>query len=215
MVLRGLRRRFSGARGELLGQLVVRVLAVSPFPDEPAGDETYTPTLIVETNSDPGDPALSPARLAITTLLFVEWAQARLNDTSVPQQLQALLPRLRLAVTQGRLGPAAYQRHRAAQHERYFNHREAATFTVALRQDEHSLFVEIERHLAKGRWTETTAMRRAATVAPYEALLRLDAPNALLLLAWLERASDRWLAGRPADFPVGAWTSASTLAAPE
>jgi hypothetical protein len=215
VVLRGLRRRFSGARGELLGQLVVRVLAVSPFPDEPAGDETYTPTLIVETSPDPGDPALSPVRVAIGALLFVEWAQARLHDTNLPQRLQALLPRLRLAVAQGRLGPAAYQRHRAAQRERYFNHRAAATFTVALRQDEHGLFVEVERHLTKGRWTETTALLQAATVAPYEALLRLDAPEALALLAWLERASDRWLAGRSADFPAGAWSSTSTLAAPE
>ena len=214
MVLRGLRRRFSGARGELLGQLVIRVLAVSPFPEEPAGDETYTPTLIVETSPEPGDPALPPARLAIGTLLFIEWAQARLDDTSVPQQIQALLPRLRLAVTQGRLGPTAYQRHRAAQHERYFNHREAATFTIALRQDEHDLFVDIERHLAKGRWTETTAMRQAATVAPYEALLRLDAPDALALLAWLERASDHWLVGRSAGFPIATWATVESLPPP-
>lgn len=214
MVLRGLRRRFSGARGESLGQLVIRVLAVSPFPDEPAGDETYTPTLIVESSPDPGDPALSPSQVAIGTLLFVEWAQTRLDDTSVPERLQLLLPRLRLAVTQGRLGPAAYRRHRATQSERYFNHREAATFTIALRQDEHGLFVAVERHLAKGRWTETTVTREAATVAPYEALLRLDASEALTLLAWLEHANGRWLAGQPADFPVGAWASASSLAAP-
>ena len=214
MVLRGLRRRFSGARGELLGQLVIRVLAVSPFPEEPAGDETYTPTLIVAASPDPGDPALSPARVAIGTLLFVEWAQARLDDTSVPQRLQILLPRLRLAVTQGRLGPAAYQRHRAAQRERYFNHREAATFTIALRQDERGIFAEVERHLAKGRWTEATATREAATVAPYEALLRLDTPEALTLLAWLEHASDRWLAGQSADFPIATWASASSLTTP-
>jgi hypothetical protein len=214
VVLRGLRRRFSGARGELLGQLVIRVLAVSPFPDEPTGDETYTPTLIVETSPDPGDPALSPVRAAIGTLLFVEWAQARLGDTSLPQRLQALLPRLRLAVAQGRLGPAAYQRHRAAQQERYFNHREAATFTIALRQDERGLFVDIERRLAKGRWTETTATREAATVAPYEALLRLDTPDALALLAWLERASDYWFAGRSAGFPLATWATAESLTPP-
>jgi hypothetical protein len=212
-MLRGLRRHFRGARGEILGQLIIRVLAVSPFPEEPEGDESYTPTLIVEASPDPGDPALRPAQLAIGTLLFVEWAQARLG-AAVPQQLQALLPRLRLAVVQGRLGPEAYQRHRAAQRERYFNHREAATFTIVLRQDERGVLVAVERHLTKGRWTAASVTRTAATVAPYEALLRLDTAGALVVLAWLERASARWLAGQSADFPVAAWAAADPLPPP-
>lgn len=214
-MLRDLRRRFSRARGEALAALELRVVAVSPFPEEPEDDEGYTPTLLVEARPDPGDPALEPVHFALATLLFVEWAQARLGNATLPVRLRALLPRLRVAVELGRVGPGQYARHRVNQRERYFHHREAAGYDVELHRDEDGLYVAVGRRVARGRWTARATVLEAATLAPYEALLRLAPPEQRAILAWLERAAARWLDGQAADFPLTGWDSARGLAAPD
>ncbi len=214
LMLRGLRRRFSGARGAPLAGFVIRVIAVSPFEEEPEDNKDYTPTLIVESGPAPGDPALGPGAVAIGTLLFVEWAQSRLGDATLPLRLRALLPRLRVGVESGRVGSHAYARHRANQRERFFNHREAAAYTVALHRDEAGLYVVVGQRIARGRWTADATLLEAATVAPYEATLRLDPPAALALLAWQGRAVRHWLDGEEADFPVTAWDPAEPPSPP-
>jgi hypothetical protein len=213
-MLRGLRRRLPGTRGTPLALLTFRVVAVSPFPEEPADDEDYRPSLIVEAAPDPGAGGVTPAAFAIGALLFVEWAYDRLDDQTLPLRLRSLGPRLRLAVRQGLVGPERYAGHRAGQRERYFNHREAATFEVALHRDDDGLYPVVKRRVADGKWTEAAALLEAATLAPYEALLRLDPAAALALLAWLDLAAARWLAGHAAGFPVADGDPAGRLSPP-
>lgn len=212
-MLRGMRRRFSQLRGEALAAFVVRVLAVSPYPEEPEDDENYRPSLIVQVEPAPPNPP--PGALAIGTLLFVEWAAARLADATLPARLRALLPRLWVAVEVGRVGPDQLAQHRRNQRERYFHHREAASYRVELRRDEVGLYVVVAGRVARGRWTEGAALLEAATVAPYEALLRLARPAQEALLAWQRRAAERWLQGAAADYPVAAWDPDAALAPPE
>lgn len=204
-MLRGLRRHFGPGRGEPLARFALRAIAVSPTPEEPEDDEQYAPMLIVESAPEPEDPALGPGAFTIGALLFVEWAVARLGDTTLPERLRALLPRLRAAVETGRVGPERYGAHRAGQRERYFNHREAAVYDVSLHRDDAGLYVAVGQQIARGRWTAEATLLQAATVAPYEALLRLGAPEGLELLAWLDHATNRWLDDEDAGFPVAAW----------
>lgn len=213
-MLRGWRRRFRGTRGEPLTAFAIRVTAVSPYPEEPEGEEGYRPSLIVATTPEPGDPALTPRQLAVGTLLFADWAQGQLGDSALPLRLRAIIPRLQAAVRHGHLGPARYAAHRAGQRERYFHHRDAASYAVALHRDDEGLYVAVERRVAKGRWDEAATLLEAATVAPYEALLRLDADEGLALLDWLLLATGRWLAGEEAGFPVGAWSLDAPLPPP-
>ncbi|MFN8511981.1 MAG: hypothetical protein U0841_05220 [Chloroflexia bacterium] len=213
-MLRHLRRRFRGTRGEPLASFALRVTAVSPYPEEPEDEEHYKPSLIVAATPEPGDPALTPTQLAIGTLLFVEWANAQNADGGLPTRLRAILPYLRPAVKHGRLGPDRYAAHRAGQRANYFHHRDAASYDVALHRDDSGLYLAVERKIMKGRWSEETTLFEAATVAPYEALLRLDPPEGLALLTWLTLAIDHWLAGEEAPFPVQSWPLDQPLAAP-
>lgn len=213
-MLRGLRRRFVGARGVPLALFTIRVIAVSPFPEEPEGDEDYHPTLIVASAPAPDSAEITPEGFAIGALLFVEWAYRRLEDVTLPLRLRALLPRLRQAVKQGRVGPAAWERHRAVQQERYFHHREAASYEVALQRDADGLYLTVKRRIADGKWTEAATLLEAATLAPYEALLRLDEPTAFASLAWLAHAVERWLDEFEAGFPVLEWDPAGPLVGP-
>lgn len=211
-MLRGMRRRFSQLRGEPLAAFVVRVLAVSPYSEEPEDDENYRPSLIVQV--EPAAPDPPPGAIAIATLLFVEWAAMRLADATLPARLRALLPRLLIAVELGRAGPDQLAQHRRNQRERYFHHREAASYAVELHRDEEGLYVVVGGRVARGRWTESAALLEVATVAPYEALLRLPRPEQEALLAWQRRAAERWLAGTAADYPVASWDPNAVLAPP-
>ncbi len=213
-MLRGLRRRLHEARNEPLARFTLRVLAVSPYPEEPEDDENYQPSLIIQSSPAPDDPALSPVAFAIGALLFVEWAYARQEDVTLTHRLQALLPRLRVAVRGGHLGPARYITHRAGQQERYFHHREAATYEVAIHRDETGLFVTVRERLVKGRWTAAATLLEAATLAPYEALLRLEREEALATLAWLAAGGEHWPRGRLAGFPVTEWDLSGPLQGP-
>jgi hypothetical protein len=213
-MLRGIRRRFSGTRGAPLATFTLRVIAVSPFPEEPENDEDYHPTLIVESAPAPDTPDLTPEGFAIGALLFVEWAFRRAEDMTLPLRLRALLPRLRQAVKQGRVGPESFARHRATQQERYFHHREAASFEVSLHRDDAGLYVGVKRRVADGRWNEAATLLEAATLAPYEALLRLDEPAALATLDWLTHAVERWLNEFEAGFPVAEWDPEGPLQGP-
>lgn len=212
-MLRGVRRRWSERREAPLACLTFRVLAVSPYPEEP-DDEQYSPSLIVESVPAPGAAVLDAASLAYGVLLFVEWSWRKLGDPALPLRLRALLPRLRLAVDLGKVGPEQYAAHRQGQRERFFHHREAATYLVELRRDDAGVYAAVESHVAKGDWTLASTLLEAATVAPYEALLRLAPPDQRALLAWLERAVACWLDQRDAGFPVLAWEPAA-LVAPE
>ena len=217
-LLRAVRRRFKGMRGEPLATFTLRVVAASPFPDEPEEDKNYQPALLVESLPEPDDPsgaAPGPGQLAIGALLFVEWAQGRLGDSTLPLRLRAVLPRLRLAVEAGTIGPAHYAAHRAGQRERYYHHREAATYAVELHLDDDGLYVAVESRVQRGRWTDEATLLDAATLAPYEALLRLDLPAQAALLAWLHRAVARWLDEEDPDFPVREWDPSRPLAPPE
>ncbi len=213
-MLRGLRRRLYEARNEPLARFTLRVLAVSPFPEEPENDENYFPSLIVESSPAPDDAALPPVAFAIGTLLFVEWAYARQEEATLTHRLQALLPRLRVAVRGGHLGPARYAAHRAGQQERYFHQREAATYEVAIHRDETGLFVAVRERVMKGPWPATATLLEAATLAPYEALLRLEREEALATLAWLAVGVEHWPCGRIAGFPVTEWDLAGALREP-
>jgi hypothetical protein len=213
-MLRGFKRRLHEARNAPLAQFTLRVLAVSPYPEEPEDDENYQPSLIVESSPALDDPALTPTAFAIGALLFVEWAYARQEDVTLTQRLGALVPRLRVAVRGGHLGPARYATHRAGQQERYFHHREAATYEVAIHRDETGLFVAVRERVAKGRWTAAATLLEAATLAPYEALLRLEREEALATLAWLAAGGEHWPRGRMAGFPVTAWDLAVGLRGP-
>lgn len=213
-MLRHWRRRFRGTRGEPLATFALRVTAVSPYPEEPQDEEGYRPTLIVASAPEPDAGTLTPRQLAIGSLLFVEWAQGQLGDAALPARLRAILAHLRPAVKHGRLGPDRYAAHRAAQRERYFHHRDAASYDVALHRDDAGLFVAVERRVQKGRWDEATTLLEAASVAPYEALLRLPPAEGLALLDWFTLAAERWLAGEPADFPADAWSLDAPLDGP-
>lgn len=213
-MLRGLRRRLGAARGTPLARFTIRVLAVSPFPDEPIDEEDYFPSLIVETIPPPEADEIAPDAFAMGALLFVEWAYQRSEEVTLLVRLRALLPRLGVAVKVGRVGPAAYAAHRAGQRENFYHHREAATYDVALHRDDAGLYLNVKRRVADGRWTEAATLLEAATLAPYEALLRVDQPTATAMLAWLARAAERWYAENPADFPVAAWDPAGSLAPP-
>ncbi len=213
-MLRNLRRRFRGSRGEAWASFALRVTAVSPYPEEPEDEEGYRPSLIVATTPEPDDLALTPQQLAIGSLLFVEWAQQQLADDTLPVRLQALIPRLRPAVKHGQLGPGRYAAHRTGQRERYFHHRDAATYTSALHRDDDGLYIAVERRVEKGRWNEAATRLEAATLAPYEALLRLEPEAGLILLDWLAVATERWLADETAGFPTMAWADGEPLQGP-
>lgn len=192
----------------------LRVTAVSPFPEEPTDLETYRPSLLVAAEPGADDPALTPAQLAIGALLFVEWARGQLGDEVLSVRLQAILAQLRPRVRHGQIGPGSYAAHRARQRENYFHHRDAATYTVALHRDEAGLYAAIERRVLKGRWDEDSTLLEAATLAPYEALLRLAPDDGLILLDWLDLALDRWLPGGEAAFPVSSWSLDEPLVGP-
>jgi hypothetical protein len=213
-MLRHLRRRFRGTRGEPLASFAFRVTAVSPYPEEPEDEEHYKPSLIVATTPDPGEPGPTPTQLAIGSLLFVEWANAQRPDGALPVRLRSILPYLRPAVKHGRLGPERHAEHRAKQRENYYHHRDAATYDAALHRDDSGLYIAVDRRIQKGRWNDETALFEAATVAPYEALLRLDSAEGLALLDWLTLAIDHWLAGEEAPFPVQSWSLDEPLPAP-
>ena len=213
-MLRHLRRRFRGTRGEPLASFALRVTAVSPFPEEPNDEDQYRPSLIVAATPEPVDPALTPTHLAIGSLLFVEWAHAQRDDAALPARLRAIIPHLSPAVKHGRLGPDRYAAHRAGQRDNYYHHRSAAIYDVALHRDDSGLYVAVDRRVLKGRWDDDATLLEAATVAPYEALLRLAPDEGLALLDWLTLATERWLAGEEADFPVQSWSLDEPLAAP-
>jgi hypothetical protein len=213
-MLRHLRRRFRSTRGEPLASFALRVTAVSPYPEEPVDEEHYRPSLIVAAAPEPGDPALTPTQLAIGSLLFVEWANAQRSDNALAVRLSAIIPHLHRAVKHGHLGPARYAAHRAGQRDNYFHHRDAATYELALHRDDDGLYVAVERRVLKGRWDDDTTLFEAATIAPYEALLRLDAPDGLILLDWLDLAIERWVTGGEARFPVQSWSLDEQLPAP-
>lgn len=212
-MLRGLRRRINASRAAPRDVLTFRVQAVSPHPEEPEGDEDYRPPLIVDATPEP-DADTSPERFAIGALLFVEWAYARLDDRMLALRLHALLPRLRLAVRGGSLGPARYAEHRARQRERYYHHREAATYEAALHREGTGLYLAVKRRVADGPWEADRTLLEAATLAPYEALLRLDAAASAQLLRWLERATAAWLAEEDARFPLAMWAETGRLGEP-
>jgi hypothetical protein len=213
-MLRQLRRRFRGTRGEPLAAFALRVTAVSPYPEEPVDEEGYRPSLIVAAEPEPDAGTLTPTQLAIGSLLFVEWAQGQFGDGALPTRLRAIQAHLRPAVKHGRIGPARYAAHRAGQRERFFHHREAASYDVALHRDEGGLYIAVERRVQKGRWDEAATLFEAASVAPYEALLRLEPGEGLALLDWLALAAERWLAGEPSGFPVEEWSLDEALAGP-
>ena len=216
-LLRAVRRRFKGMRGAPLACFTLRVVAASPFPEEPEDDRNYRPVLLVESLPEPNEPSGAgpgPGQLAIITLLFVEWAQARRGDATLPLRLQQILPRLRNAVESRTVGPAHYATHRAGQRERYYHHREAATYTIELHRDDDGLYVVVEDKVQRGRWTEEATLLDAATLAPYEAMLRLDLPAQTTLLAWLRDAVARWLDEEDAAFPVGEWDPDHPLGQP-
>jgi hypothetical protein len=213
-MLRHLRRRFRSTRGETLASFTLRVTAVSPYPEEPVDEEHYRPSLIVAATPEPGDPALTPTQLAIGSLLFVEWAHAQRSDNALAVRLGTIIPHLHRAVKHGRLGPDRYAAHRAGQRDNYYHHRDAATYETALHRDDNGLYVAVERRVLKGRWDDDTTLFEAATVAPYEAMLRLDSPDGLILLDWLALAIDRWLADEEAGLPVQAWSLDERLSAP-
>ncbi len=213
-MLRHLRRRFRGTRGESLVSFAIRVTAVSPYPEEPEDEDHYTPSLIVATTPEPAEPTPTPSQLAIGTLLFVEWAYQQRPDGALPIRLRAILPHLRPAVKYGRLGPERYAAHRTGQRENYFHHRDAATYEISLHRDDVGLYIAVDRKIMKGRWSEETTLFEAATVAPYEVLLRLSPSEGQALLDWLTLAIDRWLAGEEADFPVQTWSLDEPLSAP-
>ncbi len=211
--LRRLRRRINESRIAPRDLLTFRVQAVSPHPEEPEADEHYRPPLIVSATPEP-DTGITPERFAIGALLFVEWANERLNDRMLALRLQALIPRLRLAVRQGSVVTARYAEHRARQQERYFHHREAATYEVAIHSEETGLYLAVKRRVVDGPWQADTTLLEAATLAPYEALLRLAPPQSAQLLAWLERATTAWLAERDAAFPLVEWAETGHLGEP-
>jgi len=212
-MLRGLRRRINESRTAPRDLLTFRVQAVSVHPEEPEDDEDYRPPLLVSATPEP-DAGISPELFAIGALLFVEWADTRLDDRMLALRLQALSPRLRLAVRQGLVGPARYAEHRARQQERYYLHREAATYEAALHSEEIGLYLAVKRRVVDGPWQADKTLLEAATLAPYEALLRLDAAASAQLLAWLERATAAWLAERDAAFPLVAWAETGRLGEP-
>ena len=213
-MLRHWRRRFRGTRGEAWASFALRVTAVSPYPEEPDDGEGYRPSLIVASTPEPDDTALTPQQLAIGSLLFVEWAQAQQADAALPARLQAIIGRLRPAVKHGQLGPGRYAAHRAGQRERYFHHRDAATYAATLHRDDDGLFIAVDRRVAKGRWDEAATRLEAATLAPYEALLRLAPEEGAILLDWLAVATERWLAGEEAGFPTMEWAGGAPLGGP-
>jgi hypothetical protein len=204
-MLRHLRRRFRSTRGEPLVSFALRVTAVSPYPEEPLDEEHYRPSLIVAATPEPGDPGLTPAQLAIGSLLFVEWARAQRPDNALAVRLRAIIQHLYPAVRHGRLGPERHAAHRAGQRDNYYHHRDAATYDVALHRDDDGLYLAVERRIMKGRWDDDATLFEAATVAPYEALLRLPPDEGIILLDWLSLAIERWLAGEEAGFPLQSW----------
>lgn len=214
-MLRAVRRRIKTLRGEPLARLTLRVLAVSPFPEEPQHDENYRPTLLVEMAPELGDSALGAGALCCTTLLLVAWVQERRGDAELPVRLRAIVPRLWVAHEQGQLGPARYPIHRVNQRGRYFLHREAAAYTVELQRDDAGLYVSVASQVERGRWDPDTTLLHAAILAPYEALLRLAPHEQATLLAWLEHAVHRWLDEKEAEFPVTTWDGTTVPAPPD
>lgn len=215
-MLRGFRRRLHEAQNEPLARFSLRVLAVSPFEEEPDPDSDYLPSLIVESIPAPGEGDLTPTAFAIGALLFVEWAIRReaSDEPILMSRLRAILPRLRVATRGGHLGPGRYDAHRAGQRERYFHHREAAVFDLALLRDDAGLYLAVKSRLAKGPWNEPSTLLEAATLAPYEALLRTERDEALAILAWLDLAVKHWRSGYEAGFPVAAWRLDEALQGP-
>ncbi len=213
-MLRGLRRRINESRTAPRDLLTFRVQAVSAHPEEPEDDEEYRPPLIVSATPEP-EAGTTPEQFAIGALLFVEWADERLHDRMLALRLQALLPRLHLAIRQGLVGPARYAEHRARQQERYYLHRDAAIYEAALHSEETGLYLAVKRRVIDGPWEADRTLLEAATLAPYEALLRLDAAQSTQLLAWLERATTAWLAQHEAAFPLVTWAETGQLGAPD
>ncbi len=211
-ILRGLRRRLqampTAPTGVPVGQLTLRVLAVSPFEEEPDVRDGYQPSLIVESDQVPGAAGFAPDTLAIATLLLLEWATQRqkLAPVFVPRLAQ-LLPRLQLAVRGGHLGPARYAAHRAGQQERYFHHREAATYEVTLLRDDQSMAVTVREQVSRGPWEGDATLLTAVTMAPYELLLHLEREAGLAWLTTLAAAVARWEQGERADFPLATWAA--------
>lgn len=209
-MLRGLRRRIRESRTAPLDRLTFQVQAVSTHPAEPDENEDYHPPLIVSATPEPNT-TTTPEHFAIGSLLFVEWAYVQLEDQLLAQRLNALLPRLRLALRQGLVGPARYSEHRARQQDRYYHHREAAAYEVALHRAEGNLYIAVKHRVTDGKWQAETTLLEAATVAPYEALLRLESEGGAQLLAWLAHATDAWLNGRDAAFPIKSWAESGQL----
>ncbi len=212
-MLRGLRRRINESRAAPRDLLTFRVQAVSTHPEEPEADEDYRPPLIVSATPEP-DAGTTPEQFAIGVLLFVEWADERLDDRMLALRLQALLPRLRLAIRGGLVGPTRYAEHRARQQERYYLHRDAAIYEAALRSEETGLYLTVKQRVINGPWQADKTLLEAATLAPYEALLRLDATQSGQLLNWLEAATTAWLVGHEAAFPIVRWAETKQLGEP-
>lgn len=200
-------------RAPAIASVEARVIAASPFPEEP-DDPNYRPSLLVQLGPSPGEQLPGTAALGYATLLFVDWARQALGDPELVLRLRALLPRLRLAVKLGKVGPAALDGHRRGQQERYFHHRDAATYRVDLRDDRHGLYVAVKSQPRRGTWTPASTLLAAGTVAPFEALQRLERDGQLALLAWLEVAVEHWCDERAAPFPRDRWQAQGPLAPP-
>lgn len=187
-----------------LAAVTLRVIAASPYPNEP-DDTNYRPSLLVQLAPALGDEPLGAETIVYTTLLFAEWARRALDEPTLILRFQALLPRLRLAVTLGKVGPETLAAHRRGQAERYYHHRDAAAYRVELRGDRAGLYVTVNSDARRGAWTPAKTLLEAATVAPYEALLRLERADQLVMLTWLALAVRRWLEGHEAGFARAAW----------
>lgn len=209
----GVSRWFQERREPALAELLVRVIAASPYPDEP-DDVNYRPSLLVQVEPGPDGRARDVSALVYSTLLFVDWARRSLRDPALALRFEALLPRLRLAVKLGKLGPAALDAHRRGQQERYYHHREAAVYHVELRDGRKGLDVTVKSEPKRGAWTPAATLLQAATVAPFEALQRLEHRDQVTLLAWLEHAVERWCDERDAAFPRDHWQVGGPVEAP-
>lgn len=204
---------FRERREPAIASIEARVIAASPFPEEP-DDPHYRPSLLVQVGPAQEEPLPGAAALGYATLLFVDWARQSLADPELVLRLRALLPRLRLAVKLGKVGPAALDEHRRGQQERYFHHRDAASYRIELRDDRRDLYVAVKSQPRRGTWTPASTLLAAGTVAPFEALQRLERADQLALLAWLGLAVDHWCDERAAPFPRDRWKAEGPFAPP-
>lgn len=208
-MFRGLRRRLAGERAEPLTRLQFQVLAVSPFEEEPDPQDGYQPLLLVQSDQVPGDATLAPDLLQIGSLLFVEWAVQRRDQPLLVPRLVHLVPRLRLAVRGGQLGPGRYAAHRERQQYAYFHHRPAATYSIGLLREPTGVAVTVQEQVQKGLWTAAATTQEAATLAPYETLLHLEPAAGLAYLDTLAAAVAQWEQHQPAHWPQDAWLAAT------